>query len=332
MKPMLLKTITEKIETFAGGTRKVVHAVEAAPGGLVGKVIYPTNKFNGVLQVTGAVDLARIPALMKSMNAAEKETGKVTAGKRDARDALGSALGGAMAPAGPTGKAPVGAEKAVRYHKDFAVLDNRDPPATLGSDELHGLVALISSYMMSANNAMIGYTKTIAPIMARTDFAAMFTMLNKEEKEYFKKDPNALVEIVKFATGGLDMATDVFPHGIYNDPRAQGGGKKDALKGLTRARWVTGIAGGTDYLSAAKFNENPDMNVGDRSEKKSDLESMGAMGNKTEEVGLARKEAPLFEIRSLGQLSTPEIMHGRALAIFDFLSELNEDKNAEFGK
>jgi len=197
---------------------------------------------------------------------------------------------------------------------------------------LHGLVALISSYMMSANNAMIGYTKTIAPIMARTDFAAMFTMLNKEEKEYFKKDPNALVEIVKFATGGLDMATDVFPHGIYNDPRAQGGGKKDALKGLTRARWVTGIAGGTDYLSAAKFNENPDMNVGDRSEKKSDLESMGAMGNKTEEVGLARKEAPLFEIRSLGQLSTPEIMHGRALAIFDFLSELNEDKNAEFGK
>jgi hypothetical protein len=319
---------TKKVAALAD-KRKVVHANEVAPGGLVGKVIFPTTSLEGVLQVTGAIDLARIPQLMKNMNAAEGESAKDTKDFLVARESLGKALGGGAAPAGPTGKAPDKAKKAVQDHKDFATFDNRNPPPELGSDELQGLVALIASYMMTANSDQLGYAKTIAPIMARTDFAAMFKMLNKEEQAYFKNDPAALAAIVEFATG-LDMAEDIFPHGIYNDPRAKGAGNKDALKGLTRTRWVTGIATGTDYLSAVKFNENPDINPGDRTEKKGDLESMGAMGGKTEQVGTAKKEAPLFEIRSLGQLATPGIMHQRALDIFKFLSALNEDKNATF--
>ena len=323
-----LETATKKIASFAG-KRKVIHANEAAPGGLVGKVIFPTTSLEGVLQVTGAIDLARIPQLMKNMNAGEGETEKDKKDFLVARESLGSALGGGMAPAGPTGKAPDKAKNAVQDHKDFATFDNRNPPPELGSEELHGLVALIASYMMTANSANLGYAKTIAPIMARTDFATMFKMLNKEEKEYFTKDPEALVAIVEHATG-LDMAKDIFPHGIYNDPRAKGAGDKDALKGLTRARWVTGIATGIDYLSAAKFNQNPDINPLDRSEKRGDLESMGALNTKTEKVGTAKKDAPLFEIRSLGQLATPGIMHQRALDIFKFLAALNEDKNAKF--
>jgi hypothetical protein len=320
---------TTKIAGFAG-KRKVVHANEVAPGGLVGKVIFPSKGTSGVLQVTSAVNLAHIPELMKNMNASEGESNVDKATHRDARDALGSALGGSLAPSGPTGKAPGKAKDAVDDHKNFGAFDGHDPPATLGSDQLQGLVALIASYMMTASSDQLGYAKTIAPIMARTDFARMFRMLSKDEQKYFKENPDALVAIVKFATGDLDMTKDVFPHGIYNDPRSKGAGNKDALKGLTRARWVTGIASGTDYLSAAKFNENPDINPGDRTEKKSDLESMSAMGKKTEKVGSAQKRAPIFEIRSLGQLATPEIMHQRALAIFNFLSALNEDKNTTY--
>ena len=324
-----LETATKKVASFAG-KRKVIHANEAAPGGLVGKVMFPTASLEGVLQVTGAIDLARIPDLMKNMNAAEDETEEEARGLIVARESLGKAIGGGAAPAGPIGKAPDKAKKAIQDHKDFASFDDRHPPPELGSEELHGIVALIAGYMATADSASLGYAKTIAPIMARTDFATMFKMIDPEELKYFKNDPDALVAILEFATG-LDMATDVFPHGIYNDPRAKGGGDKDALKGLTRARWVTGIATGIDYLSAAKFNQNPDLDdVEDPNEKKSDLESMGALGDRTEKVGTAKKDAPLFEIRSLGQLATPGIMHQRALDIFKFLVALNEDKDAKF--
>ncbi|WP_223280238.1 DUF4157 domain-containing protein [Nostoc sp. PA-18-2419] len=322
-----LKDFTEITQRITGffGKRQVVHAAEVAPNsGLVGKVIFPAKSAAGALQVTGAVDLARVPELMKSMNAAENESEETKQQRKDTRDMLGAALGGALGPSSAIGKAPIKAEEAIEDHLYFAEFSNWHPPEEFGSKELCGLLSLIASYIVSADNKNLGYAKTIAPVMARTDFAAMFKLLDRNEQTYFKQNSDALVYLVKYATGDLDMQTDLFPHGIYNDPRAAGAGDQNALEGLTRKQWILGIMNGTDYLTAAHFNENPDLNLEDTHDKKDDLESMGAMGSRTENVDNNRKEAPIFEIRSLGQLATPEQLQERALEIFDYIVSLNK--------
>jgi hypothetical protein len=319
--------ITAKISAFAqGNKRKVVHAAEVtSSGGVPGIVIFPHKDTSGVMQVTGAVDLARIPELMKKMNRPELDENEQTRKRLlPTRYRLGQTIGGAEN-AGPTGKAPNQAESAINSYR---ITNTNTVPIDFGSDKLHGLVSLMASYIMSANNQTLGYAKTLAPIMARTNFAGIFNLLNETEKNYFRNTtPNPLVTIIGQAVNGLDMTQNLFPHGIYNDPRARGRGETHALSGLTRQKWIEGIVSGTDYLTAADFNKNPDLTLSpdESDQEKGDLESMGRLNTQTEPVGQNGVNAPVFEIRSLGSITTPELMQGLALQIFDFLVKLNRN-------
>jgi Domain of unknown function (DUF4157) len=318
--------ITKKIKSFAG-KRKTVHALEVSPeGGVRGKVIYPSDKLEGVPQVTGAIKLGQIPKLMESMSKGEGEDRDFTKRMIDIRDLLGRGINGAETTSS-TGTAPNQAKKAIEELSKSAV---KSTPSLFGSRELNGLLSLMASYMMAANNPKLGYVKTIAPIMARTNFAAMFGLLKPEEQKYLKDDCDKkdLMQMFSTATGGLNMTDDLFPYGIYTDPRTQGSGEKNALQGLTRQQWVIGVINGIDYLTAAKFNQNPDLHLINPGNKKEDLESMGAMGNKMENVGDKdlTEQAPIFEIRSLGQHSTVEQFTERAIEIFNFIVRLNKDK------
>ena len=183
-------------------------------------------------------------------------------------------------------------------------------------------MALVAAYMTAAAGASIGYAKTIAPLMARTDFATMLKLTPECE---FLSINSELLRAIVISTTDLQMNEPLFPNGIYRDSRSRGSGNPDALAGLTRRRWLQGIAvDEVDYLTAAEFNSNPDLNVTDPDAPKSDLESMGARGTTTEAVGPNAKQAPIFEIRSLGQVANPKAFSERALWIFDYLAQINQ--------
>lgn len=320
------RRLVKALKTLAGigeqlvaarGRRDYLHARELHRQGVNGVVVFP-GFVDGAMQVTGGVDLARVSQLMRHMGRSEDESNAVTQKMGTGRTVLGKAIGGNIA--SRTGNAPVRAKTAIRNYRGTHAVGMK-----FGSKELEGLVALMANYIMMAESNFIGYAKTIAPLMARTDFAAMFELV--PEKEYFEDEPDRLTEIVRDAAGDLDMTVDMFPHGIYTNPLATG--EKDALKGLTRQRWVEGVVEGTDYLTARHFNDNPDLE--DVEGTKDDLESMGALGDKVEQVGPDRRDAPIFEIRSLGQMSLGTFLQ-RALDIFDFLVNLNHVENAPYVK
>ncbi len=297
--------------------RHYLHAGELHGGGLVGIVVFP-GLIDGALQVTGAVDLARVSRLMRAMSRSRDER-DVSEVMSKGRSVLGKAIHGRDLPS-PTGNAAVRAAVAIRNYRH----SNRVPNG-FGSKELEGLVALMASYIVTADSPSIGYAKTIAPLMARTSFARMFDLV--PEKEHFEEAPERLVALVKDAADDRDMNEEFFPHGIYTNALAPG--DRYALQGLTRRRWVEGIVAGTDYLTAKNFNDNPELEDGDGI--KTDLESMGALGTQTEKVGQNGTDAPIFELRSLGQMPF-DVFVQRTQDIFDYIVNLNQFENAPYVK
>jgi hypothetical protein len=182
-----------------------------------------------------------------------------------------------------------------------------------GSDELMGLVALIVQYMRTAATALGGYPKTIAPLMARTDFATIFQMM--PEEIYFRREPDDFVELVRMAVSDYDMSQPLFTRGIYhNTPRRAE--HRDVLAGLSRDTWLRDMTQGTERLTALNFNDDGTAQP--------HLESLGGYGDKTESVGHAgvQLDAPIFEIRSMGQLMSSQ-WYTQAMDVFLFLVSLN---------
>lgn len=313
-----IEGIGVRVDKLAEANRPYAHAKEIHSGGLIGKVVMPKADLWGALQFTAGVDLARINALMLSMAKGEGESAEAAAGRHDGRMVLGAATGHGEV-ASPVGTAAVAATEAV------AALKARHGDPEIGSRELEGLVGLMASYLVQANGGNIGYAKSIATLMARTDFAQMFKMLPKKDYELLSRYPKAFLGLIERAAGGLKMDGLMFEKGIHNDTKAPG--DKDALASLRREDWIYGVAGGVDYLTKAKFNENP-MATGNEGPN-SELESMGELGPRTEKVGPAGKDAPIFEERALGRLALTEL-RSRALDIFDFIVSLNANESARF--
>jgi len=308
--------VTDAISALSQQGRRVVHATEVAPGGgQVGKVLIPTTLLGGALQVTGGVELSQIGRLMQGMQADTEESKESRGQRLEERNLLGGGLGPEP---GIIGSAPRRAEEGLAFA--LSQWDGPHPPAKFGSTELKSFVALIAAYMKTAAGATVGYAKTIAPLMARTDFATMFTLV--PEHQFLADNFDLFRSIVSF-TAALPMSEKLFPNGLYKDARSAGRGDTEALAGLTRFRWLFGITDGIDYLTAANFNKNPAAQADDPTAPKRDLESMGARGNTTERVGWFNKPAPIFEIRALGQIHSPRAFSERALMIFDYLEALN---------
>jgi hypothetical protein len=160
------------------------------------------------------------------------------------------------------------------------------------SSEIKGMLALLWTYIDAAQVALPNYAKAIAPIMARTDFAQMFKMLPPHEQNILKSGGGGtLVDIMKQcpAFTALNMTQPVFSGGIYAN---NAGGPSRVLDPLTREDWLKGITQGVDKLTRKKF---PSKKKSTRGE----LESLGALGKKTEPVGPHGNAAPIFELRGL---------------------------------
>jgi hypothetical protein len=359
------------LQAITGVADRLVALSKQRPGGLIraeelsefGKATDRTvimasqqSPIGGQMQASGGVRLDRVAALMENMGnlrekAISKDSGHIdevkgrndknqakgirendqqNANRQEGRRVLGNAIG-RDTNANITGMAPSLARVAIKE------LDNKQ----VKSDGLIGLVALCVQYIGGAasQSGVSGYAKTIAPLMARTDFAAQFKLLPEAEQAALKGPDNSGQLFVKLVMAAVQKFNskitadkDVFEKGIYrgdhqaDDPVAQ------VLGGVTRQQWLSGIAKGTDLLTKANFPDPKHEGRGDH------LESLGGFGDHTADISPTTPDAKVvkggvFELRSMGGMGG-DVPHpqwfGRAMSVVKYLHELNNGNEAYY--
>jgi hypothetical protein len=127
---------------------------------------------------------------------------------------------------------------------------NGNPPSL----ELKGLLAMLLSYMYVSGRpgqGPLAYAKLIAPVMARTDFVAMFNRLQPAEIAYFTGPGGpALFSQYVLNVAGIQGHVQLFRFGFGAGPTF--------LPALTRDTWLQGIAGGIDLLNNQHYPQLSD--------------------------------------------------------------------------
>ena len=126
------------------------------------------------------------------------------------------------------------------------------------SAKLIGFLTLVESYLRAGRGTeRRTFPKGLFPVMARTDFASMFSLLDDHDKAAARADVGAWVTKV-MRTAGLGDADADQPllQQWYYDPQDEG---RAFQINTTRRQWLTGIAqeGGQDLLRG-NFSEGSD--------------------------------------------------------------------------
>lgn len=220
-------------------------------------------------------------------------------------------------------------------------------------DSVKGLVGLLTIHLVRGQQGVPAYAKTISgPLLARTDFATLFSLLPAPWKLYFKQNPNDFVHLVINAAVGASgkrfTADDpVFAGGLYNDENftSQKSGAPN-VSGLTIGAWLRGLVGdvplatgslswlkryigeprGKDQLTSQHFPGSPAA--------KGELESLGSYGSKTDLIGGSwlfggGTQAGIFEFRETGQSLTPNAWLSYAVAMLRYVRAVNSGQQAE---
>jgi hypothetical protein len=328
-----------------GAGRLILASELAAFGSPLGNAVFLTPQaptMSGVMQASAAIRLDQVARVMT-------EIGGVTAGETeqekkdrfDGRATLGDKLGSGMGN-NPTGDAPGKARNAIvnyggahphidqdmsdAYDKSHAYMGLGGQPA-FGSNALQGLISVMVQYIVTSNQPLAGYAKTIAPLMARTDFATMFGALPPFEQAYFKAGGGAeFATVVGDAVNPIAMNKDIFEKGLYHNDKLA---NHAMLAGLTRESWAKGITQGVDRLTEKNFPDNPN----DGKNYGHEMESLGALGNTTGTVGKAGvnqvNDAPIFEFRGMGSVAFTGLYH-RALDVFRYIVGVNQGLAVNF--
>ena len=173
-------------------------------------------EFKAKPQTTIGFRLDAIAKVLEDLFAAPGETGADAAARQAGRQQVGG-----WNPGGPAGliattqgQAPSQARQSIAAYT-FA---NGGAPAS--TPELVGLLSLVIAYLRMADQGLVrSYPKTIAPIMARTDFGAMFKMLSPAERAWYgshKGQP--FFDLVQSAPwlAGMAANDEVFSQGVAN--------------------------------------------------------------------------------------------------------------------
>jgi hypothetical protein len=266
--------------------------------------IYPAGggQFVAKTQATVGLRLDKVANLLEDMfptgaragaTGVAGEAAPTTADRRQGRQELtGWDSSGAPGPGQILliqGAAPDQARQAIQAYRAV----NLGAPAA--TDNLTGLLSLIVAYLrMADQNRVTSYAKTVAPVMARTDFSALFGMLSPAEQTWYKANGGQrffdLVQAAPWLTT-MNLADEVFAHGVQNPTHGVG-----QAQGLSRGKWLKGIPKGTDYLTGKKFP--------DKAQRK-DIEGLGAYGKKTDAIDLGAGQtvkAAILELRSMPQV------------------------------
>lgn len=176
-----------------------------------------------------------------------------------------------------------------------------DIPDYVRRNRLVNLLTLIITYVVGARRRHAENVKEISPIMARTDFARMFSLMPKVARDYLRDNLDVWVSLVCAATGS---AAD---EGLSDSPDSP-------LSDITISAWVRGMAQGQDLLKGI----DPDK-------------AMGGLGRRTDPGNPEREDAPtrqpIFEFRHM-QPAWPSNFVSLCRSFFDYAAKVNKEKRA----
>jgi len=174
-----------------------------------------------------------------------------------------------------------------------------DIPGEVRRNRLVNLLTLIITYVEGAGKSNEQNVKEISPIMARTDFARMFSLMPKVTRDYLRENQDVWVNLVCAAT-----------RSAADKPLSDSPGSP--LSEITISAWVRGMAQGKDLLKGI----DPDK-------------SMGGLGRRTDPGNPQRKNAPtrqpIFEFRHM-QAAGPSNFVQLCETFFDYAAKVNQEK------
>ncbi len=284
------------------------------------------DKKTGKPQITTGVRLEALPSLIRNMFPDPDETAEER-GRRAEGRLKGTGFNQDTQEAGPLltimGNAPGKAERALASY-----LAKHKHAPTPASDKLKGLTALLIAYLDMGKSGLVrSYAKTIAPIMARTDFATMFTMLPTTERDYYAGDSGGkFVDLLKEAgyswyamrgsiySGGITESQE--PSQWYLDLK-----RKDWLKSMTSKSTVET---GTDKLTPANYPT---------AQGKAQIEGLGSYADRTDTVntGAGPIDVPILELRSLPTME-PDVFADMVVKVARLVAYLNEGTDKTLGE
>jgi hypothetical protein len=182
------------------------------------------------------------------------------------------------------------------------------------------IASAMRSYLITAAGA-IAYAKSLAPLMARTDFATMFQFVSGDDGEFFRAQPNFFVGLVLESAGmrGTEDEPVFAGKATHIDPDVL-----DELRRMSRKYWISNVVKGTDYLTTENF---PVENVDQA------LFGLGGLGDKVDTVGGDKQpqhEAPVFEFRRMQGRIEHYAWPTLAEEIFDWISRVNQGSGEHF--
>jgi hypothetical protein len=198
-------------------------------------------------------------------------------------DAIDYGDGGAHADARAFELPPAMARGAATLRGRAAQVQGR-PALPNPSEDLKGLIGVIASYLIQgAANQPLAYPKQLGNLLlARTDFAQLFRLLPQNEQSLLRAHTQLWVDLVVEA-GSRGNAALYRGHIDPNQNVIKAGTERTGAVDLTVGRWLRAIPANTDLLTTIEGRQ-----------------SMGAMGDKVEDVGPsgARAKAGIFEFRA----------------------------------
>lgn len=303
-----------ELAALVGGTARVPAPSGQATGksrGAVGKVFksfpppeYVVKAIGGVTanpQTTAGVHLSRIPDLIQETHPQPPAAGAAQAlhpmSQQDIKRVQATALERVDAYVGNGFVVP-------------SAVQNQAPAAP--SEELRGLLTLTATYLIGgAGSGGQAYLKGIAPLLARTDFAAMYAQLPRDEQTNFATSPDIFVDLALRAAGLPTTDAPVFAGTIGTTSQVD-------LRHVTRRIWLGGMVAGQDLMSAAGYR-NHDWGRTDNDQLATEFESMGSYGAKTDPGNM-----PILELRRMRK-NVPYTEWGDlALQAFDIIRQVNQ--------
>lgn len=273
-------------------------------------------------QATVGVKLGKLATMMRdvfpSLDESDEDRARREPGRRALTGITSTAYEARLERNEPGGymalleRAPRLAERAA------AAYTERQRAAPEPTPELVSLLALIYAYIdMGKSGFMSGYAKTIAPVMGRTDFATMFSMLSERERDYYSADGGAAWRaLVKqnpeydfhsleqsLYVGGIEASTE--PNDWYLD--------------LSRHEWLSRMTRGEDALTSEHFPTE---------RGRQEIEGLGSLRDRTDTTA-GGAQAGIYELRTLKNMPRGE-WRAFALNLFDYVVALNADEPYQF--
>ena len=296
-------------------------------------IIHNGGLMYGEPQATAGIRLDQVANMMETALGTGANPLETTEDKQRLGPGRGALTSKSPTDAAIMGPSPGAARLGIQQWIDINDDTHDQVPPGFGSDQLVSLLAMISVYMKIASNPISPYPKVIAPLMARTDYAKIFQLLPQAEQDYLTADAQRFVTLALRAadmvgTRALPVFTGGFTQlsGIDDDDTRDD--ISDAIQQLTRGDWLTGLVQGTDKLTKEHFPSDL---------AKPWMESLGSLGDKTENVGKKRWKgtstktaAPIFELRRMQASLNHKDWLGYAQDVFEFISGVNDLKNPTY--